>query len=182
GALKNVLAGQTITLGLNLGITSPSQLASFPLQAGEWATQDLLNGCGTSTPEGRVCHYNTASPYNLLSVENEYTYGNISQAVIDAIPGTNNVGNLFELANRALANVDGVVGSEDGAPLGEINEAVNTINVGVYKCKYFVGWNVARCPAIDPTPGDGRIAQTTVAPALEVTAYPNPYQENFSLR
>jgi hypothetical protein len=41
---------------------------------------------------------------------------------------------------------------------------------------------VAPCPPIDPTPGDGRVAPTTVAPTLNVTAFPNPYQENFSLR
>jgi hypothetical protein len=107
-------------------------------------------------------------------VENEYTYGNIDQAVIDAIVGTKNVAGLFALANDALANTDGVVGSENGATLGQIN-------VGFDKCKSFVGWNVAPCPPIDPTPGDGRVAPTT-APTLTVTAFPNPYQENFSLR
>jgi hypothetical protein len=181
GSLKNVLAGQTIALGLNLGITSPSQLATFTLQAGELATQDLIGGCGTTTPKVRVCHYNTSAPFNLIGVDNEYTYGNIDQSVIDAIVGTKNVAGLFALANNALANTDGVVGSENGATLGAINTAINTINVGFDKCKAFVGWNVARCPAIDPTPGDG-FARASV-PSLEVTAFPNPYEEqNFSLR
>jgi len=181
GPLKNVLAGQTITLGLNLGITN-TQLGSFVLQAGVLATQDPVNGCGDETPKPRVCRYNTLAPYNLIGVDNEYTYRTFTQAVIDAIPGANTVANLFELANRALANVDGVVGSEGGVSLSAINDAVSSVNEVFDNCKIFIGWNVAACAPIDPTPGDGKIAATTVAPALEVTAYPNPYQENFSLK
>jgi hypothetical protein len=180
--IKNVLAGQTIALGLNLGITSPSQLAGFTLQAGDMYTQDLVGGCGSNTPKVRVCHYNTIAPFQLVSVENEYTKRTFSAALIAAIPGTKNVANLYELANRALANVDGVVGSENGVSLDVIQLAVAAINEGFDECKSFVGWNVAPCPPIDPTPGDGRIAPTTVSPVLEVTAYPNPYQENFSLK
>ena len=180
--IKNVLAGQTITLGLNLGITSPSQLAGFTLQAGDMFTQDLVGGCGSNTPKTRVCHYNTLAPFNLIGVDNEYTKRTFSAALIAAIPGTKNVANLYELANRALANVDLVAGSENGVSLDEIQQAVAAINEGFDECKSFVGWNVAPCPPIDPTPGDGRIASTTVSPTLEVTAYPNPYQENFSLK
>jgi hypothetical protein len=181
GGVRNVLLAQTVTLGLNLGIEN-SQLGSFVLQAGELATADPIGGCGGESPEVRVCHYNVLSPYNLISVENEYTYRTFTQEVIDAIPGANTVANLFELANRALANVDGVTGSEGGASLDAINEAVSFVNEVFDQCKIVVGWNVSRCPAIDPTPGDGRIAQTTAAPELEVTAYPNPYTENFSLK
>jgi len=178
--LKNVLGGQTITLGINMGINV--QLGNFVLQAGTMATQVPLGGCGSSTPKPRICHYNVASPYNLLSVENQYTFRTFSAALIAAIPGTKNVTNLFELANRALGNSDGVDNMENGVSLDEIQQAVANINEGFDNCMVFVGWNVAPCPPIDPTPGDGRIAQTTIAPALEVTAYPNPYQENFSLK
>ena len=59
GRIKNVLLAQTITLGLNIGITSPSDLGAFPLQAGVLATADPLGGCGSDIPEERVCHYNT---------------------------------------------------------------------------------------------------------------------------
>jgi hypothetical protein len=180
GRLKNVLAGQTITLGINMGI-SP-QLGSFALQAGVLATQDLVGDCGSTTPETRICHYSLVAPFQLTSVENEYTYKTFTQEVIDAIPGTNNVANLFELANRALANVDGVVGTEAGVSLDEIQKAVAAVNEAFDNCKSTIGWNVAPCPPFDPTPGDGRIAATTVSPTLEVTAYPNPYQENFSLK
>ena len=183
GGVRNILLAQTITLGLNLGIEN-TQLGSFVLQAGELATQDPVGGCGGETPETRVCHYNTLAPYNLISVENEYTYRTFSQALIDAIPGPNTVANLYELANRALADVDNVVGSEGGVSLGAIAEALGSVNEVFDECKIVVGWNVARCPATDPTPGDGRLAATTTAaaPSLVVTAFPNPYEENFSLR
>ncbi len=181
GGVRNILLAQTVTLGLNLGIEN-SLLGGFVLQAGELATADLVEGCGGETPEVRVCHYNVLAPYNLISVENEYTYRTFTQEVIDAIPGANTVANLFELANRALADVDGVDGSEGGASLDAINQAVSSVNEVFDGCRAFIGWNVSRCPAIDPTPGDGRVAPTTAAPELVVTPYPNPYQENFSLK
>ena len=31
------------------------------------------------------------------------------------------------------------------------------INEVFDECKIFIGWNVAPCPATDPTPGDGRV-------------------------
>jgi hypothetical protein len=158
-----------------------SQLGSFVLQAGELATADPIGGCGDDSPEIRVCHYNVLAPYNLISVENEYTYRTFYQNVIDAIPGPNTVANLYELGNRALANVDGVVGEEAGVPLDSIQQAIASVNEVFDGCKIFVGWNVAPCPATDPTPGDGRVAPTTT-PTLSVTAFPNPYQENFSLK
>ena len=53
-----------------------------------------------------------------------------------------------------------------------------------------VGWNVAPCPAIDPTPGDGIIVRaantaelSATTPDLSVSAFPNPYiGRNFSLK
>jgi hypothetical protein len=182
GRIRNVLLAQTITLGLNIGITSPSDLGVFPLQAGVLATADPVGGCGSDIPEERICHYNTSSPYNLISVENEYTYRTISAAVVNAIVGPKTVAGLFDLANRALANTDGVVGSENGASLSDIAGAAGAINEVFDECKIFIGWNVAPCPPIDPTPGDGRVATSTASPALAVTAFPNPYEENFSLR
>jgi len=185
GRIKNVLLAQTITLGLNINITSPSDLGVFPLQAGVLATADPEGGCGSDIPEERICHYNTLAPYQLLSVENEYTYRTFTAEVINAIPGAKTVAGLFELANRALANVDGVVGSENGASLGAIAAAAAAVNEVFDECKIFIGWNVAPCPPIDPTPGDGRVItsnSTSGQPSLVVTAFPNPYQDNFSLQ
>jgi len=180
GGVRNILLAQTITLGLNLGIEN-SQLGNFALQVGTLATQEIDGGCGGDTPLERICHYNVLAPFNLISVENQYTFRTFTQEVIDAIPGANTVANLYELANRALANVDGVEGSEGGASLDAINNAVSSVNEVFDGCKISIGWDVAPCPPIDPTPGDGRVA-TTTTPTLTVTAYPNPYQDNFSLQ
>jgi hypothetical protein len=181
GKIKNVLLGQTITLGLNLGITNPSPLSGFPLQAGVLATQDLVGDCGSNTAEIRECVYNPLDPFNLIDVINEYTYGTIHANVIAAIVGAPTVNGLYNLANDALADTDGVVGSENGATLGQITEALNTINRGFDKCKQFIGWDVAPCPPTNPSP---RIAGTVInaTEELKVAAYPNPYEENFSLK
>ena len=71
--------------------------------------------------------------------------------MIDAIPGANTVANLLELANRALANTDGVVGSEGGVSLAAINDAVASVNEVFDECKVVIGWNVARCAPTDPS-------------------------------
>jgi hypothetical protein len=175
-SIKNILLAQTLTLGLNLGIQNPS-LGNFPLQAGTLATQDPVGGCGDNTPKERICNYNPEWPYNLTSVTNEYTYRSFSPELIAAIPGTKNIWGLFELANRALANTDGVVGTENGVSISEIATAAGNINEVFDECKVFIGWDVAACPNTDPN------APARVAPnALVVTAYPNPYQENFALK
>ena len=184
GRIKNVLLSQTITLGLNIGITSPSDLGVFPLQGGVLATADPLGGCGSDIPEERICNYNTNPPYNLLSVTNEYTYRTISAAVVNAIVGPKTVAGLFDLANRALANTDNVVGTENGVSITAIADAAAAINEVFDECKIFIGWNVAPCPATDPTPGSRVITSNSTAnqPSLIVTAFPNPYEENFSLK
>jgi hypothetical protein len=181
GRIKNVLLAQTMVLGLNIGITSPSDLGNFPLQAGVLATQDPLGGCGDNTPKERICVYNPDPPYNLVNVINEYTYRTFTAEVINAIPGTKNVAGLFELANRALANMDGVVGSENGASLGAIADAAGSINEVFDECKIFIGWNVEPCPPIDPNarPSSSIITESK---NLTVSAFPNPYEENFTLK
>ena len=161
GRIRNVLLAQTITLALNIGITSPSDLGIFPLQGGVLVTADPLGGCGSDIPDLSSCTQRT-----------------ISAAVVNAIPGTKNVAGLLELANRALANTDGVVGSENGVSLSAINDAVSAINEVFDECKIFIGWNV-------PCPSGGRVVtsnSTSSEPSLIVTAFPNPYQENFTLR
>ena len=181
GRIRNVLLAQTITLGLNIGITNPSDLGIFPLQVGVLATADPVDGCGDDTPKERICVYNPDPPFNLVNVINEYTYRTFTAEVINAIPGTKNVAGLFELANRALANMDGVVGSENGASLSAIANAAGAINEVFDECKIFVGWDVEPCPSTDPNarPGASVITENN---DLSVRAFPNPYEENFTLR
>ena len=180
GNLNNTLLAQTITFGLNIGIGT--NLGSFELQAGVLVTADAEE-CGSNVPLERECIYNPLAPYNLIDVINDYHYHTISAAVVNAIPGSpNTVSGLFELANRALANVDGVVGSENGASLSAIAQAVDMINNAFDECKLFVGWDVEPCPETDPeapiiVSRMGREATPAEAKALEVSAYPNPFTD-----
>jgi hypothetical protein len=185
GRINNTLLAQTITLGLNMGITSPSVLGNLVLQGGVLATAKPDGGCGSNTPKTRVCNYNPVAPYNLVSVTNEYTYRTIDPAVVAAISGSpKTVSGLFALANDALANTDGIAGSENGVSLSAIAGAEGAINEVFDECSIFVGWNVAPCSAINPNPPapvtEGRMnpaITTTEATTdqLSVTAYPNPF-------
>jgi hypothetical protein len=184
GRIRNILLAQTLTLGLNLGIGSPSPLAGFVLQGGVLATQESVEGCGDNTPKERICVYNPDPPYNLVNVVNEYLYSYISPSVVNAIVGPKTVANLFALANNALANTDGIIGSENGVSLGAISETVGAINEAFDECRIFIGWDVAPCPPTDP---DAFVEARTYAPSLfdkelAVTAFPNPYEESFSLK
>jgi hypothetical protein len=183
GRINNVLLSQTLALGLNVGITKPSTLGSFALQAGVLATAKPDGGCGSNIPLTRVCNYNVEAPYQLLSVTNEYTYRTISTAIYNAItPKT--VSGLLDLANNALANTDGISGSENGVSLSEIAGAVGAINEVFDECRIFIGWNVAPCASSNAPASFSRIntkAAVTDAPEslakVSVTAYPNPYTD-----
>ncbi len=180
GRIRNVLLAQTITLGLNLGIApSPTGLGSFVLQGGVLATAAPDGGCGSNTPKVRSCYYNPVAPYNLIVV-NEYQYKTIDPNVIAAIAGPKTVANLLALANDALANTDGVVGTENGVSISSIASTVGAINEGFDECRIFVGWNVPSC-----VPSSGRIAISTpeTEEALKVNAFPNPYENgSFNLK
>jgi hypothetical protein len=107
------------------------------------------------------------------------TFGANLIAAINGSPKT--VKGLFDLANRALANVDGVVGTEGGVNLSTIADAVESINSGFDECKILIGWNVAPCPPINPAAPGGRITTSIVTEAsdvLSVSAFPNPYNDN----
>ena len=183
GRINNTLLSQTMTLGLNLGIANPSPLASFVLQAGVMATAAPQGGCGSNTATPRICNYNPIAPFNLVSVSHEYQYRSISASVVNAIVGPKTVAGLFELANRALANVDGVLGKENEVDLSSIAGAVDAINNIFDECRIFVGWNVAPCAPfslalITSTEFvfQGETQKSLVA-ELNVSAYPNPYTD-----
>jgi hypothetical protein len=182
--INNTLLAQTITLGLNIGITSPSTLSDFALQAGTLSTAGLVGGCGTDVAEPRICHYDPIT-HLLTSVENEYVSRSFSQALIDAIvaagyPAT--VGGLFSLANDALCNKDGVVGTERGVSLSEIAGGAGSINEVFDECRVPQGWNVAPCPPSDLPPVPritvGSIGESPFVENLKVSVFPNPYRDN----
>lgn len=182
GRINNTLLSQSIALGLNIGITKPSTLGSFVLQAGVLATAAPVGGCGSNVPKIRVCNYNPLAPYNLVSVTNEYRYRTITATVVNAIVGPKTVQGLLNLANSALANADGIIGSENGASLSDIAGAAGAINEVFDECQIFVGWNIATCAPTQVSLFTSSIAlpkqteEVTVV-AMNVSVFPNPFTD-----
>jgi hypothetical protein len=181
GRINNVLVGQTIALSLGVSGSNPANLDDFALQAGTFATADVEGGCGSDDAVQRICNYNPLPPFNLISVTNEYKYRTIPQSVIDAMnPDT--VAGLLALANAALANADGIVGSENGATLSAISGAVAAINEGFDECRVFIGWDVPACAPTDPNAPSAKMAVTspdnTISSNVFIKAYPNPFRNH----
>ena len=151
--INNALLAQTITLGLNLGMDN--DLGAFALQEGTFATAELDGGCGSTIAKERYCEEGV--------VYNEYQY----YAVMGNIAGAaSNVNELFALANRALGNVDGIVGTEDGISLADIAKAVDMINNAFDECRMFMGYG------IEPLECGIVLAKVTVANKVAVTEEP----------
>ncbi|MGZ3975778.1 MAG: hypothetical protein ACXVMI_16025, partial [Flavisolibacter sp.] len=201
GRINNALLAQTLTLGLNMGINPPS-LTNYPLQANKWLVTAETVQCGS--PDVKPCQFSctpgltvgtyvwtvTYSPYHVSDCR-------FSTALYNALT-TKTVGGLYALANAALCNVDGVVGSENGISLSEIESAVDCINNAFDGCRTVVGWfsgdtaptansfctlpsSSTPCP-VTTTGAGGRTTDMTVAgnitaQGLQVSAYPNPYKD-----
>ncbi|MFC5684306.1 hypothetical protein ACYE2N_16095, partial [Flavobacterium sp. MAHUQ-51] len=185
GKINNVLLSQTITLSLNVNITQPSQLGGFVLQAGTLATAKPDGGCGSSIAKQRICGHFEGNVW--VNTVNEYTYRTFSAAVINAIipDGNNNrtIAGLLDLANRALANVDGVKNSENGVSLSEIAGAVAAVNEVFDECAIAVGWDLEKCP--EPPTLDLSGITTAKISSTEVagfTAYPVPFVDQLTIR
>jgi hypothetical protein len=152
------LFAQTLTLYFNTTITG-SPLASLSLDAGSPALIAPRN-CGSSTPAG------PAVPTQIVSPEISSYLASHGYAVT--------VAGLLQLANDALggANISPLT-------LDQIHGAVGGINEMFDECKIFMGYVPAR------TSGSGKVVTSnSIAgqPSLIVTAFPNPYTENFSLK
>jgi hypothetical protein len=188
GKINNVLLSQTIALGLNMRVSSG--LSDFVLQAGTFATAARDGNCGSTVPKVRNCYYDI----ELLQwvVTNEYVFKTITQSVIDALNCKTyplNVAGLYQLANDALANADGTTGTECGASLSDINNAVSAINEGFDNCRIFIGWNETACGTavsgrIDIT-ASGVIGNSNLignnnltTDAVRISAYPNPFTDH----
>jgi hypothetical protein len=95
---------------------------------------------------------------------------------------------LLDLANRALANVDGIIGKEDGAALSDISSAVASINEIFDECRIPMGWNEVKCPnQTEPCPladqTSFRYAATDSATTLShglIKVYPNPFKDHLT--
>jgi len=158
GKIRNQLFSQTLTLYFNLSIAG-STLSNVSLAAGSLAVIAPRN-CGSSEPAGPGVPTQLVSPAisNYLA-----THG---------YPVT--VAGLFQLANDALGGVN-----VSPLSLSQIQEAVDNINNVFDECKILTGY------VTGGGAGAGRVLTSnsiSSQPSLTVTAYPNPYEENFSLK
>jgi hypothetical protein len=202
GRINNTLLSQTLTLALNIGITPTRDLGDVVITAGVLATAKPTTGCGGNIPTPRTCRYDING--NFIGYTNDYKYVTLSAAVINAIAGAapKTVQGLLNLADSALANADGVVGSENGASLSDIASAVDAINNAFDECRIQV--TPVACPATNPnlrltttTTGTKGQTATAVVPNsnqsvsmsnpktgisdafnFTASAYPNPFTNN----
>ncbi|WP_139068323.1 hypothetical protein [Flavobacterium glycines] len=185
GKINNVLLSQTIALSLNVNITNPSKLGNFELQAGTLATAKPEGGCGSEVAKPRVCGHFEGNIW--VGTVNEYTYRTFSAAVINAIipdgNGMKTIAGLLDLANRALANVDDVKNSEDGASLSDIAGAVAAVNEVFDECAIAVGWDIEKCP--EPPTLDLATVTTAKISSVETAgfdAYPVPFKDQLTIK
>ena len=156
GRINNQLFSQTLTLYFNTTI-SGSNLANVSLEG-----MAIVAGreCGSTTPTDPGTPVQLVSP-DIVAYLSSHGY-----------PTT--VAGLLQLANDALGGVN-------VAPLTltQIQQAVANINETFDECKILLGYTGSK------SSGSGKvITSNTISgqAALIVTAYPNPYKENFSLK
>jgi len=155
GTIKNQLFSQTLTLYFNTTIAG-STLANVSLNG---LAVVAPRNCGTSEPAG------AGVPTQLVSPAVSSYLATHGYAVT--------VAGLLQLANDALGGVN-----VSPLTLSQIQEAVKNINETFDECKILTGYVAA-------SGGAGRVItsnSTSSQPSLIVTAFPNPYQENFSLK
>jgi len=156
GKIRNQLFAQTLTLYFNTTIAG-STLGNVLLD-GSLAVIAPRN-CGSSEPAG------AGVPTQLVSTA-------ISSYLATHGYATT-VAGLLQLANDALGGVD-----VSPLTLQQIADAVDNINNVFDECRILTGYVAASA-------GSGRVItsnSTSSQPSLIVTAFPNPYEENFSLR
>jgi hypothetical protein len=159
GKIRNQLFSQTLTLYFNTTIIGVfgNTLADVKLD-GSLAVIAPRN-CGSSDPAG------PGTPTQLVSPA-------ISSYLATHGYATT-VGGLLQLANDALGGVN-----VSPLTLSQIQEAVDNINNAFDGCKILTGY-------VPANGGSGRVVtsnSTSSERSLMVTAFPNPYQDNFSLQ
>jgi hypothetical protein len=155
GKIRNQLFAQTLTLYFNTTIAG-STLANVSLNG---LAIIAPRNCGSSDPAG------PGTPTQLVSPAISSYLATHGYAVT--------VGGLLQLANDALGGVN-----VSPLSLDQIQSAVENINQTFDECKIVTGYVAAGG-------GSGRVItsnSTSSQPSLIVTAFPNPYEENFSLK
>jgi hypothetical protein len=157
GKFRNILLGQTITLGLNMRIGT-GMLGSVQITGTYLVSYPSTGvGCGnTGTQNG------SASYYAIPSVVISYLNAN----------GGATIANLYALANAALGQA---YTPAAGTPsLSQINQAVDAFNRGFDGCRIFGGFTntlPATSRAIEVT----EEADMLEANGVVMKAYPNPF-------
>jgi hypothetical protein len=159
GKIRNQLFSQTLTLYFNTTIigVSGNTLADVKLDGS--LVVIAPRNCGSSDPAG------PGVPTQLVSTA-------ISSYLATHGYATT-VGGLLQLANDALGGVD-----VSPLTLSQIQDAVAGINETFDECKIVTGY-------VAPGGAAGRVITSnsiSSQPSLTVTAFPNPYEENFSLK
>ena len=155
GTIRNQLFAQTLTLYFNTNIPG-NNLSSVSLQ-GLAIVAD--RACGSTVPTS------AGTPIQLVSTEI------VSYLGSHGYPTT--VAGLLQLANDALGGVN-----ISPLTLNQIQEAVANINETFDECKLLIGYNTTG------STGGNVLTSNTISgqAALIVTAYPNPYKDNFALK
>jgi hypothetical protein len=185
GRITNGLLSQTITLALNVNIKETSDLASFELQAGTLATAAIDGGCGADVAKTRVCGYCDGEVW--IKTVNEYTYRTFSAGIIKALGDDTTVAGLLDLANRALANSDGIKGKEEGVSLSDISSAVASVNEVFDGCRISMGWDQEKCPSeIVCLEESSSLSTSHTSDSHDdstngrVKVYPNPFRDHLT--
>ena len=149
GKIKNVLLGQTITLGLN--VRNDIALGSMP-----------ITGLYMTT-------YKASSCTNGVAVGSNRVVKAIPQAVLNCLAsnGNNTVQGLLNLANQTLAGT-----GPCAASISAVNDAVDAINNGFDGCRILAGFGNSSA-GLRETQDDAPFAGSDES-NLELTVYPNP--------
>jgi len=156
GKILNQLFAQTLTMYFNTAIVG-NGLGDIALNGDSLIIQGRQ--CGNPNPVGTKDTVEAISP-SIVSYMSTHGY-------------SADIAGLMKLANDALGGVN-----VSPLTLTQIEEAVNNINETFDECKIVTGY-------VSAGAGAGRvITSNTISsqPSLIVTAFPNPYEENFSLK
>ncbi len=178
GELNNGLFAQTLTLGLNLRITT--DLAFLPLESGKYLTTQKKVSCeegsGLVEPTCKAVYTEGVITGYVWDV-NPYWYGMLNSTVINFLnkPAGSydaTVAGLYKLANDAL----GGMALTDGLTLSNIMSAVDLINNAFDECRAFVGYRTDKFTC--QTDGSVKFAPITSGlDARSLKVYPNPFSD-----
>jgi len=166
GKINNVLLAQTMSLFFNMNLNATLQGVTID---GDTVLTAKLTACGSNTPTTTISKF--ALPPSVV---------NYLKSV-----GKANIAGLYELANMYLGGQ-----TVTGVAIADVSKAVDAINNAFDKCAALVGWKssssittlkasgLAVTPATDPKVA----AQSDETTTLNVTVFPNPYNDKLIFR